>query len=121
MTINRSPADIQADKLPTPLQEYGDRIQTRVRPAPGDRGTEVAVRLKDVPSAASSVPARLTGQDPRQDLRRSLREAKALLIPCHPTVQQALNIWSPARPGSDGLPLRVPLHRRVQLLADWFR
>lgn len=91
-TINRSPADIQADKLPTPLQEYGDRIQTRVRPAPGDRGTEVAVRLKDVPSAASSVPARLTGQDPRQDLCRSLREAKALFIRCHPTVQQALNI-----------------------------
>ncbi|MFP1624081.1 hypothetical protein ACLB9X_02420 [Streptomyces sp. 5K101] len=79
VTINRSPADIQADKLPTPLQEYGDRIETRIRPAPGDRGTEVAVRLKDVPSDALSVPARLTGQDPRQDLRRSLREAKALL------------------------------------------
>ncbi|MER7483139.1 hypothetical protein ABTX60_36795 [Streptomyces sp. NPDC126510] len=79
VTINRSPADIQADKLPTPLQEYGDRIRTRIRPAPGDRATEVAVRLKDVPSDASSVPARLTGQDPRQDLRRSLREAKALL------------------------------------------
>jgi hypothetical protein len=79
VTINRSPADIQGDKLPTPLQEYGDRIETRIRPAPGDRGTEVAVRLKDVSPETSSVPARLTGQDPRQDLRRSLREAKALL------------------------------------------
>ncbi|MEU0056920.1 hypothetical protein [Streptomyces sp. NPDC006334] len=79
VTINRSPVEIQADKLPTPLQEHGDRIETLIRPAPGDRGTELAVRLKDVPSDASSVPARLTGQDPRQDLRRSLREAKALL------------------------------------------
>lgn len=79
VTINRSPADVQADELPTPLQEYGDRIETRIRPAPGDRGAGLAVRLKDVPSDALSVPARLTGQDPRQDLRRSLREAKALL------------------------------------------
>jgi hypothetical protein len=37
------------------------------------------------------VPARLAGQDPRQDLRRALREAKALLeagevlVPDEPT------------------------------------
>ncbi|GAB2768279.1 hypothetical protein [Streptomyces bullii] len=31
VTINCSPADIQADKLPTPLQKYGDRIETRIR------------------------------------------------------------------------------------------
>ncbi|MFE9676713.1 hypothetical protein ACFYO5_21620 [Streptomyces sp. NPDC006259] len=77
VTINRGPGDIHPDKLPAPLQEYGDRIETRIRPAPGDRGTELAVRLKDRPSV--SAPARLAGQDPRQDLRHALREAKALL------------------------------------------
>jgi hypothetical protein len=80
VTINRGPGDIQPDKLPAPLQEYGDRIETRIRPAPGDRGTELAVRLRQTRSGTSdSVPARLAGQDPRQDLRRALREAKSLL------------------------------------------
>ncbi|MFI9152438.1 hypothetical protein [Streptomyces sp. NPDC053367] len=80
VTINCAPQDVQADKLPTPLQEYGDHIETRIRPAPGDRGTELAVRLRNGgPDAAHSVPARLAGADPRQDLRRALREAKSLL------------------------------------------
>ncbi|GAA2442796.1 hypothetical protein [Streptomyces glaucus] len=80
VTVNCAPADLQPGKLPAPLQEYGDRIETRIRPAPGDRGTELAVRLKEnPPEAASSLPARLAGADPRQDLRRALREAKALL------------------------------------------
>ncbi|MFE7649603.1 hypothetical protein [Streptomyces phaeoluteigriseus] len=80
VTINRGPGDIRPDKLPAPLQEYGGRIETRIRPAPGDRGTELAVRLRETRSGTSdSVPARLAGQDPRQDLRRALREAKSLL------------------------------------------
>ncbi|QTE01560.1 hypothetical protein [Streptomyces cyanogenus] len=80
VTVNCPPHDVQADKLPSPLQEYGGRIETRIRPAPGDRGTELAVRLRETePDAAYSVPARLAGADPRQDLRRALREAKALL------------------------------------------
>ncbi|GAB2756028.1 hypothetical protein [Streptomyces bullii] len=80
VTINLGPGEMEPEKLPSPLREYGDRIETRIRPAPGDRGTELAVRLREPqPQAASSVPARLAGQDPRQDLRRALREAKALL------------------------------------------
>ncbi|MFD5266319.1 hypothetical protein [Streptomyces sp. NPDC058335] len=80
VTINRGPSDIQPDKLPAPLQEYGDRIETRIHPAPGGRGTELAVRLRETqPGTSGSVPARLAGQDPRQNLRRALREAKALL------------------------------------------
>ncbi|MFI6034754.1 hypothetical protein ACIBBD_11435 [Streptomyces sp. NPDC051315] len=80
VTVNRGPGDIEPEKLPSPLREYGDRIETRIRPAPGDRGTELAVRLRQPqPEAAHSLPARITGQDPRQDLRRALREAKALL------------------------------------------
>ena len=49
VTINRAPGDVQPDKLPAPLREYCDRIETRVGPAPGDRETEVAVRLKERP------------------------------------------------------------------------
>ncbi|MDQ0585703.1 hypothetical protein [Streptomyces rishiriensis] len=80
VTVNCGPGDIHPEKLPSPLQEYGDRIDTNIRPAPGDRGTELSVRLKEPqPGVAHSLPARLAGQDPRQDLRRALREAKALL------------------------------------------
>lgn len=80
VTVNREPGEVQPEKLPSPLQEYGERIETRIRPAPGDRGTELAVRLREAPpDATASVPARLAGADPRQDLRRALRDAKALL------------------------------------------
>ncbi|MEU0211220.1 hypothetical protein [Streptomyces canus] len=67
---------MRADALPSPLQEYGERIEARICPAPADRGTEPAVRFKQPPSdLARSVPARLAGQDPGQELRRALREA----------------------------------------------
>ncbi|MFG2470486.1 hypothetical protein ACGFXB_34235 [Streptomyces canus] len=92
VTVACEPEGLRADKLPSPLQEYGERIETRISPAPADRGTELAVRFKQPPSdLARSVPARLAGQDPRQDLRRALREAKALLeagevlVPDEPT------------------------------------
>ncbi|GAA3900825.1 hypothetical protein GCM10023084_61590 [Streptomyces lacrimifluminis] len=80
VTVNRDPSDVQADKLPSPLHDYGDRIETRISAAPGDRGTELAVRLTEPqPVATESMAARLAGADPRQDLRLALREAKALL------------------------------------------
>jgi len=80
VTVNRAPQEVPADELPAPLAEFGDRIETRIRPAPGDRGTELAVRLKEAgPALAYSAPARLAGADPRQELRSALRDAKALL------------------------------------------
>ncbi|WP_406723279.1 hypothetical protein OG968_33965 [Streptomyces althioticus] len=81
VTVNRPEEDVRRDgKLPEPLERLADRIDVHTRPAPGDRGTELAARLKEpAPPAATSVPARLAGQDPRQDVRRALREAKALL------------------------------------------
>ena len=80
VTVNCAPQELQIDKLPTPLQELGEDIETRISAAPADRGTELAVRFKEPPSdLARSVPARLAGRDPRQDLRRALREAKSLL------------------------------------------
>ncbi|MFJ2259066.1 hypothetical protein ACIOKD_12105 [Streptomyces sp. NPDC087844] len=80
VTVNRPPGDVQADKLPSPLQEYGDRIETRIDAAPGGRGTELAVRFREPqPDATRSVFARSAGADPRQELRRALRDAKSLL------------------------------------------
>ncbi|WP_436995094.1 hypothetical protein [Streptomyces sp. enrichment culture] len=81
VTVNRAPTDVMpGGTLPEPLDRMADRLHARVRPAPGDRGTELAVRLKDTPSGAgTSLPARLTGQDPRQEVRTALREAKAIL------------------------------------------
>ncbi|MFF3349690.1 hypothetical protein [Streptomyces sp. NPDC002779] len=81
VTINRTPADVGSEgKPPAPLDELAERIDVQIRPAPGDRGTELAARFKEpVPAMSTSAPARLAGQDPRQELRRALRDAKALL------------------------------------------
>lgn len=81
VTINRAPTDVMpGGALPEPLDRMAERLEARVRPAPGDRGTELAVRLRDAPSdAETSLPGRLAGRDPRQEVRTALREAKALL------------------------------------------
>ncbi|GGS36567.1 hypothetical protein AB0E75_32185 [Streptomyces griseoviridis] len=81
VSVYRQPADVGSEgKPPPPLDGLADLIDVQVRPAPGDRGTELAARYKEpVPPASASLPARLAGQDPRQELRRALREAKALL------------------------------------------
>ncbi|MFC8392899.1 hypothetical protein [Streptomyces sp. NPDC057238] len=81
VTVNRPPTDVGSEgKPPPPLDDLAERIDVRIRPAPGDRGTELAARFKEpVPAASTSVPSRLAGQDPRQELRRALRDAKSLL------------------------------------------
>lgn len=81
VTINRSPVDVVPDGgLPPPLDAFADQLEMRVSPAPGDRGTELSVRLIDPPTPlASSLPSRLAGRDPRQRIRAALREAKSLL------------------------------------------
>jgi hypothetical protein len=57
-----------ADALPAPLAAFGDRIEVRATPAPGDKGTELAARF------------RAGGSDEEiQDLRAALREAKQLI------------------------------------------
>jgi hypothetical protein len=80
VTVQRDPGEVRSDTLPTPLRDFGDRIETRITPAPGDRGTEIAVRFRQPrPEGTRSVTARISGDDPRQDLRLALRETKALL------------------------------------------
>ena len=77
VSIYREPTEIDATALPAPLAAYGDRIETRIRPAPGGKGTELGVRLRDQPSG--STLGRLSGSDPQGDLRSALREAKQLI------------------------------------------
>jgi hypothetical protein len=77
VTVFREPSDVDTAKLPAPLAEYGDRIEVRVRPAPGGKGTELAARLRDRPSGTA--PSRLSGRDPQADLRSALRRAKQLI------------------------------------------
>ncbi|MEU9229395.1 hypothetical protein AB0D40_34210 [Streptomyces massasporeus] len=47
VTVNRPPADVGPEgKLPPPLDDVAERIDVQIRPAPGDRGTELAARFK---------------------------------------------------------------------------
>jgi hypothetical protein len=78
VTVFREPSDVDAAALPAPLAEFGDRIEVRVRPAAGGKGTELAARLRDRPSSGTAA-GRLTGSDPQADLRSALRRAKQLI------------------------------------------
>ncbi len=67
-TVNRPPWEVMSDgRPPEALARLGDAVEVRIRPAPGDRGAELAVRP--------------TGADPetRRSARLALREAKQLL------------------------------------------
>ena len=79
VSIYREPTEIDAASLPAPLASYGDRIEIRIRPAPGGKGTELAARLTQRSSGNASGPARLLGSDPQGDLRSALRKAKQLI------------------------------------------
>jgi hypothetical protein len=81
VTVNRPPEVVAPEgRPPEPLARLGDRVEVRTRPAPGDRGTELLVRLRGAePSGLRGAAARIAGQDPRQELRSALRQAKQLL------------------------------------------
>jgi hypothetical protein len=81
VTINRSPQEVQPDgRLPQPLAELADRVDVQVRPAPGNRGTELGARVRGtVPSGPAELAARIAGQDPRQAVRTALRHCQWLL------------------------------------------
>jgi len=78
VTVNCGPERLGAK--PPPLDELGFPVEIRIRPAPGDRGTELAVRMAE---PAPTGPARLLGKlrddDPVRAIRRSLREARSLI------------------------------------------
>jgi hypothetical protein len=91
VTVNRGPDEVAPDgKLPEPLHRLGDKIETKVRPAPNAKGTEIMARPRqDAPTGVKEAG----GDDPRQEVRRALREAKSLL--------ETGEVLQPATPGSD--------------------
>ena len=78
VTVFREPSEIDAAELPAPLADFGDRIEVRVRPAAGGKGTELAARLRDRQSSGTAA-SRLGGSDPQAELRSALRRAKQLI------------------------------------------
>jgi hypothetical protein len=78
VTVFREPDEV--GQVPGPLEALGDSIETRIRPAPGGKGTELAARLRaPAPSGVAGAVARARGDDPRRRLRSALREAKQLI------------------------------------------
>lgn len=94
VTVNRSPEEVSSEgPAPGPLADLGGMIEVRIRPAPGDRGTEIAACLRgSVAPGLSGAASRITGNDPRQRVRKALREAKSLL--------ETGEVLSPDRPPS---------------------
>jgi hypothetical protein len=109
VTVHRRPDEVVPDgRLPDPLAELGDQIEVQVRPAPADRGTELAARLRaPVPSGLSGAAARISGDDPRQELRMALRHAKMLL-----ETGEILNPDKP--PTTRRTPTNLPLELTIQ-------
>ncbi|QIG42400.1 hypothetical protein G5V58_06100 [Nocardioides anomalus] len=78
VTVLCEPSDLDEAALPAPLAELADRVEVRVRPAAGDKGTELCARLRDRPRPASAAQ-RLSGDDEEGELRSALRRAKQLI------------------------------------------
>ena len=81
VTINRNQEEVMPNgQVPDPLAALGDRVEVQVRPAPGGKGTELAARLRrPEPGGLGSIVARVSGDDPRQQVRSALRQAKQLI------------------------------------------
>ena len=78
VTVFAEPSDIDTEKLPAPLAEFGQKIEVHVSKAPGGKGTELAARLRDRRRSGGAV-SRASGNDPQAELRSALRRAKQLI------------------------------------------
>ncbi|WP_082557093.1 hypothetical protein [Modestobacter sp. Leaf380] len=112
VTVCREPAEVDAAALPRSLASFGDGIETRTRPAPGGKGTELAARLTRRPAGRSPAPARLAGSGAQGDLRAALREAKQLIevgevLAVDPTPHGERNA-TPAGEALEGATRRAP-------------
>lgn len=63
-------------RLPEPLAELAELIETRLEPAPGGRGTQLSARTKPGPKSDSTV---WKGEDPSRQIRGALLRAKQLV------------------------------------------
>jgi len=100
VTVYRQLSELEGAALPGSLKEIADGAEVTMRAAPGDRGTEIAVRIPD--------GSRVTDAEVRRALRdtRSLLEAGDVLLPSGPpsTVPTALNrpLQTATRHGREG-------------------
>ncbi|MEU4333874.1 hypothetical protein AB0F59_04520 [Micromonospora lupini] len=77
VTVDRPAEQVLPDgRWPEPLRQLDGVVEVRVRPAPGDRGTELAVRPLAGAAAAAGLAAHLVGDDPGLLVRRTLRQVK---------------------------------------------
>jgi hypothetical protein len=91
VTVLCSPEEA-AGRTDTPLAALGDAVEVLVRPAPGDRGSEIAARLR---SGAAGV-------DQVRELREALRDTRQVL--------EVGWVTHPDRPGTTkATPLNAPL------------
>jgi hypothetical protein len=75
VTVHVSPAEVAAPAghLPEPLDRLGDGVEVQIRPAPGDRGTELRARPR--PTQGHAAP----GPQAWRELRVALRHSKQLI------------------------------------------
>lgn len=81
VTVNCSPQRLasRAD-LPEPITRLGDAVDIKICPAPGDRGTELGARLRELPrTSIAGMVMRRPEEDPRLMVERALRDAKAII------------------------------------------
>ena len=81
VTIARTQDEVMpGGRPPQPLHDLGDLVELRMTDAPAGRGTELSARLRiGEPAGLGSLVLRTLGNDPRQRVRRALRESKQLL------------------------------------------
>ncbi|WP_433649537.1 hypothetical protein ACQP2C_23070 [Micromonospora zamorensis] len=77
VTVDRPLEQVLPDgRWPEPLRRLGGAVEVRVRPAPGDRGTELAARPLPGGTPPPGLAAHLVGDDPGLLVRRTLRQVK---------------------------------------------
>lgn len=115
VTVNCPPEKFPApDALPEVITRLTDRAEVLIRPAPGGRRTELGLRPLEQPSPSQiGLAARLTGDDPRRELRSAVRDAKSLIEvgevikpdeppTTHPTGKGRLLEFAVRRAGAEG-------------------
>ncbi|MGI5523132.1 hypothetical protein ACQEUX_19690 [Micromonospora sp. CA-259024] len=77
VTVDRPPEQVlPGGRWPEPLRTLNGVVEVRVRPAPGDRGTELAARPLVGATPPAGLAAHLVGDDPGLLVRRTLRQVK---------------------------------------------
>ncbi|MBQ1042473.1 MULTISPECIES: hypothetical protein [unclassified Micromonospora] len=80
VTVATAPERVlPAGRWPEPLRRLDGAVEVWARPAPGGRGTELAIRPLGGECTLPGFAAHLVGDDPGRYLRHVLRQTKQLL------------------------------------------